>query len=51
MQADVSIERYKACLVAKGFTQTFGLDYHETFAQVAKINSIQVLLSHAIKLN
>ena len=44
-------ERYKARLDAKGFTQTFGLDYHETFAPVAKLNSIQVLLSLAVKLN
>ena len=43
---DGSIERYKTMLVAKGFTQTYGIDYQETFAPpVAKINSIQILLS------
>lgn len=38
-------ERYKRRVVAKGITQAYGLHYQETFAHVAKINSIQVLLS------
>ena len=38
------MERYKSRLVAKGFTQTFGIDYIETFALVAKLNSMRVLL-------
>ena len=38
-------------MVVKGFTQTFKLDYHETFAPIAKINSIRVLLSLIVKLN
>ena len=43
-----SIERYKAGLVANGYTQTYGIDYQETFAPVTKMNSIIVLLSTTI---
>ncbi|KAM1707524.1 hypothetical protein ACFX13_000668 [Malus domestica] len=44
-KADGTIDRYKARLVAKGFTQTFMVNYQETFAPVAKMNTIRVLLS------
>ena len=42
---DGSVEWYKERLVAKGFTQTYEIDYQETFASVAKLNTIRILLS------
>uniref|UniRef100_A0A803PMN1 Reverse transcriptase Ty1/copia-type domain-containing protein n=1 Tax=Cannabis sativa TaxID=3483 RepID=A0A803PMN1_CANSA len=45
------VEHYKAGLVAKGFPQTHGLDYHETFSLVVKPNSIQLILSIVVSFN
>jgi hypothetical protein len=45
MQVDGTIDKYKARLVAKGFSQVEGIDYSETFAPVAKMNSIHLVLS------
>ena len=50
-KSDGSLERYKAHLVSKGFTQTYGIDYSETFASVSKLNIVHVLLSIVVNLD
>ena len=43
--ADGSLDRYKARLIAKGFTQQAGLDFTDTFSPVAKLNTVKTLLA------
>ena len=40
-------ERYKARIVAQGFSQIAGLDFNETWAPVVRIESVRVLLALA----
>ena len=39
------IEKHKARLVSKGFSQHFGVDYGETFSLVARLDTIITILS------
>lgn len=45
IQSNGTVERYKARLIVKNYTQTSRVDYLETFAPVTKINSICTLIS------
>jgi hypothetical protein len=45
--SDGNIARYKARLVARGFTQEHGVDYHETFAPTMRAIYIRVVLALA----
>ncbi|GKB60097.1 retrotransposon protein, putative, ty1-copia subclass [Tanacetum coccineum] len=44
---DGNVHIYKACLMAKGYTQTYMVDYEETFSPVADIRAIRILISIA----
>ena len=46
-KADGFVERYKARLVAKRFTQEYGIDYEETFALVACLTSVRCFIAVA----
>ena len=44
-KANGSLEGYKVRLVAKGYTKIYGVNYLETFASIAKMNMVRILLS------
>jgi hypothetical protein len=45
--SDGTIEPFKAHLVAKGYTQLEGIDYHDTFSPTAKMIIVHCLLALA----
>jgi len=51
LNPDNLITQYKACLVAKGYSQVPGQDFMETTSPVARLALYHTLLSLATKLN
>ena len=49
--SDGTTERYKARLVAQGYSQRQGLDYDETFSPVARAESVRTIMALAAKHN
>lgn len=47
MKSDGTLDRNKAWLIAQGYEQEYGLDYKKTFAPVAKMMTVCVLLTIA----
>ena len=46
-RVDGTIDRHKARLVARGFSQQYGADYEETFSPVARTVTIRTIISLA----
>ena len=51
LDANGHIARYKARLVARGFTQTYGVDYKETYAPVTRLETLRLMFATAVNMD
>ena len=49
VDGDGQVERYKARLVAQGYTQRKGADYDETFSPVVRMESLRTVVGMAVR--
>ena len=47
LNLDGSVNKHKAWLVVKGYSQQYGVDFSETFVLVARYNTIRLLIDLA----
>ena len=50
LNSDGSVNKHKARLVVKDYTQMFGVDFSETFALVPRLDTIRMLLALATQM-
>ena len=50
-KAKGEVKRYRARLVAKGYSQRVGIDYYEVFALVAQLETVRLIISLATQNN
>ena len=48
VNGEIAIERYKARLTAKGFSQEKGVNYNEVFAPVVSYDSLKIMVAAAV---
>ena len=48
-KADGSIEKFKARKVGRGFTQQYGVNYDETYAQTMRPETLRILITIALQ--
>lgn len=48
-QSDGNVERRKARLVARGFSQVPGIDFNETFSPVVRMSSVRMIMGLAVE--
>ncbi|KAI1005130.1 hypothetical protein K3495_g3094 [Podosphaera aphanis] len=49
LNADATIERFKARLIAREFSQVHGMDYTETFAPTVRMDTLRLFLARVAK--